>query len=297
MAEEMILADHSAKRPRIDDKEESEGADQQQQEDGCARRRVAACAGPRFCVRFDHPSLIQGRNIRHPERAQALLTRKSDLWNSAINQAVSVWGPIGINSLKARVHPSKKADFERMVKRERKELKRALTEKNYVEIAFHAIRIQLASDIFQRCGNFNVFGQMDQHMSGCTYPQIELLDRLHKDAPHATWLMPLRNVSEWLGSVNRWNNLRDRFGFCNFHPHLDFEGGNRGDEKNDQKMMALYCNHVQQIRQFVVDHPTLSLVEFRIEDNKTGSFLEDFFPVDPEHWGQHNAKNRNKKKH
>lgn len=35
MAEEMILADHSAKRPRIDDKEEGiEGADQQQQEDG-----------------------------------------------------------------------------------------------------------------------------------------------------------------------------------------------------------------------------------------------------------------------
>lgn len=56
-------------------------------------------------------------------------------------------------------------------------------------------------DVFRQCGNFNFSGQLDQQMSGCNYPQIELLDKIYEDAPHATWLMPLRNVSEWLSSV------------------------------------------------------------------------------------------------
>lgn len=128
---------------------------------------------------------------------------------------------------------------------------------------------------------------MDQMSKGCTFPQIQFLDKLYEDAPHATWLMPLRNVSAWLNSVNRWGNMRQRYRRCNFRPHLDFNG--QRDYTDDRKMMALYCNHVQQIRQFVEDHPTLSLIEFKIEDFMTGSLLAQYFPVNGSYWGQQNA--------
>jgi hypothetical protein len=120
----------------------------------------------------------------------------------------------------------------------------------------------------------------------CIFPQIKYLERLYADAPHATWLMPLRNVSTWLESVNRWNSMRRRYRRCNFRPFLNFKG--HGDEKKDRKMMALYCNHVQQIRQFVVEHPTLSLIEFRIEDPNAGAFLAQYLPVNATEWGHHN---------
>ena len=142
-------------------------------------------------------------------------------------------------------------------------------------------------DIFRKCGNFNVFGQMDCQHGGCIFPQVSFLDKLYKDAPNATWLLPLRNASNWLDSTNKWGDLRARYRQCNFHPYLDFKG--QGDEKSDQKMMAMYCNHIQQIRQFVAEHPTLSLVEFRIENPNAGSFLAQFFPVNPTYWGKQNA--------
>ena len=148
--------------------------------------------------------------------------------------------------------------------------------------------LNTTDDIFRKCGNHNVFTQMDQMWKkGCIFPQIKYLDKLYEDAPHATWLMPLRNVSAWLDSVNRWNDMRRRYRRCNFSPYLDFQG--HGDEKSDQKMMAMYCNHVQQIRQFVVEHPTLSLVEFRIENPNAGSFLAQYLPVDAAQWGKNNV--------
>ena len=153
--------------------------------------------------------------------------------------------------------------------------------------------LNTTSDIFRKCGNFNVYSQMDRMKNegsspdnACIFPQIKYLDRLYEDAPHATWLMPLRNVSTWLDSVNKWNTMRRRYRMCNFRPFLHFKG--HGDEKKDHKMMALYCNHVQQIRQFIVEHPTLSLIEFRIEDPNVGSFLAQYLPVNASHWGHHN---------
>ena len=155
-------------------------------------------------------------------------------------------------------------------------------------------------NIFRLCGDYQVYTQMD-HVNrfgiGCYFPQIQYLERLYTDAPHATWLMPIRNVSHWLNSVNKWFGMRKLYGTCNFRPHLSF---GHEDFKEDANMMALYCNHIQQIRQFVADHPSLSLVEFRIEDENAGLLLAKYLPVNASYWGQsnvHASKLKTKKGH
>ena len=56
----------------------------------------------------------------------------------------------------------------------------------------------------------------------------------------------------------------------------------------EEDLIGLACNHVKQVRQFVHDHPTLSLVEIDIDDPNTGNYLATLFPVNSEHWGNEN---------
>ena len=53
--------------------------------------------------------------------------------------------------------------------------------------------------------------------------------------------------------------------------------------------MRLFCNHVKHMRKFGLEHTTLSLVEFAIEDSNAGEYLASVFSgVDSIIWGRHN---------
>ena len=144
------------------------------------------------------------------------------------------------------------------------------------------------SGLFKSCGDYHVWAQLDYQMeSTCVYPQIQYMEELYRDAPDATWIMPMRNVSNWLHSVNKWGDMRGRFQYCDFLPHLNFT---YGDNKSDEKMMELYCSHIEQVRSFVKAHPTLSYIEFRIEDLNVDSYLKEFFPsLKVTHWKKKNV--------
>jgi hypothetical protein len=154
-------------------------------------------------------------------------------------------------------------------------------------------------NIFLECGNFTMWGEMNfnrnKNVNVCIYPQIQYLEKIYTDAPHATWIMPMRNVSDWIDSVTRWGRIpgtfRDDFGPCNF-PQIGFKGST--DLMDDRKMMAMYCNHIVQIREFVKSHQSLSLIEFRIEDPNVGNFLENLLPIDADDWGKQNVNNKSK---
>lgn len=131
-------------------------------------------------------------------------------------------------------------------------------------------------DLLHKCGDFHVWTQIDfLHYEKCIFPQIQYLEELYSDAPNATWLMPMRNVSNWVRSVTHYRNARELAEECDLLPYLNIT---IGDAKSDDKMMELYCAHIDQIRFFVKSHPTLSYIEFRIEDPNVGSFLKEFFP-------------------
>ncbi len=120
----------------------------------------------------------------------------------------------------------------------------------------------------------------------CVYPQVHYLNALYNEAPDATWLLPFRNVTSWIGSITRWKNIRTHISnYCDFK-RLGFQ---RQNKNPDEDFVRLYCNHVKHIRDFVKEHPSLSLVEFSIEDPYAGEYLAGIFPgVNATFWGQAN---------
>ncbi len=153
--------------------------------------------------------------------------------------------------------------------------------------------IEENTTILENCGNFTVFSQMDVNNvrrdgRGCIYPQVQYLNELYHDSPNATWILPFRNVTNWIQSLEHWKRMKFRIASqCDF-PELGFPLSPSSD-KTDEDFINLYCNHVKQIRRFVNDHPSLSLVEFSIEDPNAGEYLAGVFPgVDAKAWGHAN---------
>lgn len=146
----------------------------------------------------------------------------------------------------------------------------------------------------ENCGNYTVLTQMDYTtFSYCVFPQITYLEEIYNEAPNATFILPFRNVTGWIKSISEWvipgaknPTLRLRL-----NKSCDFTsiGIERNSLSEDENMMKLYCNHVKNVRQFVHDHPSLTLIEFSIEDPNAGNILASHFPVDASNWGKKNA--------
>ncbi len=157
------------------------------------------------------------------------------------------------------------------------------------------------SSILSNCGNYTVYTELNYLEDGrCIFPQVQYLNELYRDASDATWILPFRNVTAWVKSVTGWRNMKLRLLHnCTF-PDLGFPSSRSRsrtvsipaltDFEGDLDLINLYCNHVKQIRQFVDEHPTLSLVEFSIEDPYVGTYLANIFPgVNATGWGQTNT--------
>ena len=147
---------------------------------------------------------------------------------------------------------------------------------------------------YHLCGNFTVYSQMDYHLSGkVIYPQIQRLDELYAAAPNATWVLQFRNISNWVNSINHWNSdgrvsrtYRNRFNSATL-PQLNWT---KEMGMNDSDYEMLFCRHVRHLRQFVSERPSLSLVEYSIEDPDTGAFLASVFDrVDASLWKMENV--------
>ena len=140
-------------------------------------------------------------------------------------------------------------------------------------------------------GTNKVFAEMNDIDNGkCVFPQIHHMDRLYQDSPNATWIMPFRNTTDWLRSVTNWGKGTKRGSLAEKFDRVCGWSEFRPDNANREEDVARFvCNHVREVRQFVKDHPSLSLVEFNINDSNAGNILADVFPiVEASHWGQHN---------
>jgi len=152
-------------------------------------------------------------------------------------------------------------------------------------------RRQVNETLLAGCGNFTVFTQLDRlaHGHGCIFPQIQYLQELYDESPHATWILPFRNVTDWIRSVTHWTaNGRISPMIGRFKRLCRFPQLNITNIKTDDDFFHLWCQHVKHVRSFVETHPTLSLVEFSIEDPDAGQVFADVFGVNASFWGQAN---------
>ena len=165
------------------------------------------------------------------------------------------------------------------------------------------------------CGNTTAFAQMDYvglpgnnkhkkirersfqkngYHTDCIFPQIQYLEELYEENPTALFILPLRNVSNWIKSVSNWRDLRERLTNCSVTEYnFTFGMG-----KKDHELKDLFCNHVKHVRNFVQKHSSLSFVEFNIEDPNAGEILASVISgLNASSWGHfHKQKGKNKKK-
>jgi len=150
------------------------------------------------------------------------------------------------------------------------------------------------------CGNFAAYIQMDfidffntKNMSSCIFPQISYLKEIYEEAPTAIFILPFRNVTDWMRSTTRWRDMRRRMAeFCEF-PEYNFT---RGMANQDHEMENLYCRHVRRIRRFVAEHPRLTLLEYSINDDGVGDYLSSMIPQFHLNGSKYGHENRNSEK-
>ena len=140
------------------------------------------------------------------------------------------------------------------------------------------------------CGDYDVFSQMDftggsQWRTGdpdsgaCYFPQCEeeAMEAISAEFPSATFILNTRSVDDWIGSVNRWGDLRERLGTCNISG-LPPGKGARG-AVGDGELKAFIAAHAQKVQQFVRLHPSHALVEVVIDDPTAGEVMERAFNI------------------
>lgn len=137
------------------------------------------------------------------------------------------------------------------------------------------------------CANTWAYAQMEAVTPDfCFFPQVTNLDDLYEESPNATFILPFRPTKDWINSINHFYEFRRYVERACEFPIYDFH---LGSGKSDAELDRFFCEHVKHIRQYVKDHPSLSLIEYHIYDDNVGTLLEKYIPdFDAKFWGQYN---------
>ncbi|KAL7565723.1 hypothetical protein ACA910_005417 [Epithemia clementina (nom. ined.)] len=118
----------------------------------------------------------------------------------------------------------------------------------------------------------------------CYYPQMSMLEELHREAPNATFVLNFRPVRDWWRSLRHWHKMQRRLQDC------DLPGLPKGQGRAMDELQDWWCRHVQNVRQFVRQHPSHTLVELDLYNTQQSStILAELFHTNASCWGHANA--------
>eukprot|EP00526_Cylindrotheca_closterium_P015369 CAMPEP_0113634692 /NCGR_PEP_ID=MMETSP0017_2-20120614/18071_1 /TAXON_ID=2856 /ORGANISM="Cylindrotheca closterium" /LENGTH=245 /DNA_ID=CAMNT_0000545415 /DNA_START=378 /DNA_END=1115 /DNA_ORIENTATION=+ /assembly_acc=CAM_ASM_000147 len=138
---------------------------------------------------------------------------------------------------------------------------------------------KMKTKAFHSMDMFTVYAELDgqEKNGGITVPQWQFVKEIHEHFPEATWILNLRDPHDWLKSIDKWQDLRQRFIDNPFLPDLP-----RGKGGDDQDMIEFYLKQAQRIRKFVEENPSHTLVEVPIDKPEAGKIMEDAFGISAE---------------
>jgi hypothetical protein len=102
----------------------------------------------------------------------------------------------------------------------------------------------------------SAFTQIDNNMdiNNSFYPQLTCVPLLMKQYPNAKFILNTRNVHDWIKSINKWNNLRERI----INANLDYLP--RGKGKLDAELIEWYNNHITRIKKLFINEKERLLI-------------------------------------
>jgi Sulfotransferase domain len=154
--------------------------------------------------------------------------------------------------------------------------------------------IQTGKHPFDGMDQFHLYAELDGNTGqGIILPQYMYLSEIYEAYPNATWVLNLRDPAKWLSSIDRWQDLRQRFIWGDYKPDLPSQGkskpGERPTGEKDEDMINFYNKQAQRVRDFAKDHPSLHFVEVRIDQEDAGEVMEEAFGISKQCWGNKNV--------
>lgn len=137
--------------------------------------------------------------------------------------------------------------------------------------------------VWENCGSYNVYSDAG-FVRGrrCYYPSVHGLEELYRSHPNSTIILVKRDKQKWYDSISRWKNgnLLLKWRACDGFP---------GRKANATDYMDFYEHHAEAIRQFAKEHPSMTFLEFQLEDQNISSQLEEKIGVQASCLGHHNS--------
>jgi hypothetical protein len=136
----------------------------------------------------------------------------------------------------------------------------------------------------ENCGRYHVYSDAG-YIRGdrCFYPSVHGLQAFYDAYPTATILLVKRDSSAWLSSIKKWKGgalLKKWAGTCDQFP---------AKKATDDELEQFYEWHAANIRTFAKDHPSLTYVEFNLEESDIAQQLQETIGVNASCWGHHNS--------
>lgn len=127
---------------------------------------------------------------------------------------------------------------------------------------------------------------------GQYFPQIENLDEIHEESPHATFLLTFRDMTGWYRSISHWppnaEVVNPSMVMKNRMQRSNISGLPAGMGRDESEFSMWFCNHVTNVRDFVRKHPSHVLIEIDIEGSDNDVILGDLFGIPRSCWGHAN---------
>jgi hypothetical protein len=137
--------------------------------------------------------------------------------------------------------------------------------------------------------------QLDTNTKEGYYPQIQLLDEIHQEKPHAVFIMMFRPMDEWIRSVHAFKGMSRRWslfkmpGLVLTEEQREASAHQERSWLSDEQLLRWWCGHIQHIREFVREFPSHRLVELDLlNSDETSSLLADLFGARSSCWSHHN---------
>jgi len=135
----------------------------------------------------------------------------------------------------------------------------------------------------------------------CFFPQLSILEEIHDDSPHSTFIITFRPIEDWIRSMIGWYSFLERLQKCHLpnsprgqpiikkntssnNSSSSKANSNQISDDDDleslkQSMTRFFCSHVIHLRNFVEAHPTHNLIELDLYNTNTSSqILDQLFP-------------------
>jgi hypothetical protein len=138
---------------------------------------------------------------------------------------------------------------------------------------------------FEGCGDFDVFADTGYitRNGRCFHPEVDGLDAIYQAYPNSTIVYVTRETESWLSSLvgHRNGRLKEKWGKCN-------ATGFPKQNASDEDFRSFHDWHTKLIRKFAQEHPSMTYLEFELEDPEIAENFETATGIESHCWGQHN---------